>query len=74
MKQKTHPHTGAVKMAGDDFRKVVKTFTDGPKFMQDEVDPRTKARHEALASLPADVQKMLDEGRITQSMALALKD
>jgi hypothetical protein len=39
-------------MAGDDMRTIVKTFSDGPMFMQDHVDPRTKAKHDRIAASP----------------------
>jgi len=58
---KQHQHTRAVKMAGDDIREVIKTFSDGPAFMADTRDPRTKSKHDRIAASP-DAQDRIARG------------
>jgi len=53
-------------MAGDDIKSVIKTFSDGPMFMQDHVDPRTAARHKALDNAPADIQAL--RGKVSDAV------
>jgi len=65
-----HPPTNAMKMAGDDMKRVIQTFSDGPKFMDDTRDPRTIARHEAIANAPADIQAL--RGKVSDAVLHAL--
>ena len=57
-------------MAGDDLKGVIKTFSDGPQFMADPRDPRTVARHAAIANAPADIQAL--RGTVSDAVLHAL--
>jgi len=50
-----------MKMAGDDMKKVIQTFSDGPKFMADPRDPRTIARENRINASP-DAQDRVARG------------
>ena len=53
MSKPKHQPTHAVKLAGDDLKKVIQTFSDGPQFMADTRDPRTVSKHDRIAASPA---------------------
>lgn len=55
-------HTKATKMAMDDMGKVIDSFSQDTPFMSKEMSPRSKSRQAALASAPADIRGLLDEG------------
>ncbi len=67
----SHSPSHAAKLAGDDMKKVIQTFSDGPQFMGDTRDPRTIARHETIANAPPEVQALAGQG-FTQEFLHAL--
>ena len=70
MAKPKHQPTHAVKLAGDDLKKIIQTFSDGPQFMADTRDPRTVARAAALANAPADIQAL--RGKVSDAALHAI--
>lgn len=62
MAKQKNPHSEVVRRTNEDISKIIASFQNGPKFMQSEEDPRTTARHAAIASAPASVQQLLAQG------------
>lgn len=57
-----HPHTRAIQLAADDIAKVIASFQTGPEFMEDPASATTRARRQAIANAPSDVQALLGQG------------
>lgn len=57
-----HPHTEAVRQTNNVIAQVIASMKEGPKFMEEAVSERTRARRERIENAPTSVQGLLAQG------------